>query len=137
GLLNSDVEWEEYDRQMMLEEIDAEVDHLTVLVSAIVELSRINMGALLLEKEWCDMVEILHGSIAKAQRILAGRPVHTHFQPDLPLVYGDHIQLERVFYNLLENAARSSLPGEGQEASKRSEIRVIIDTVDDAASSSE
>jgi two-component system sensor histidine kinase KdpD len=95
------------------------------------------MGALLLEKEWCDMVEILYGSLAKAQRILAGRSVHTHFQPDLPLVYGDHIQLERVFYNLLENAARYSLSDEGQEASKRPEIKVIIDTVDDAASLSE
>ncbi len=136
GLLQSGVEWEERDRQMMLEEIDAEVDHLTVLVGAIVELSRINMGALLLEKEWCDMVEILYGSIAKARRILAGRPVRTHFQPDLPLVYGDHIQLERVFYNLLENAARYSLPDEGREASNP-EIKVLIDTINDAASPSE
>ncbi len=136
GLLQSDVEWAEHDRQMMLEEIDAEVDHLTVLVNAIVEMSRINMGALLLEKEWCDVVEILYGGIAKAQRILAGRPVRTHFQPDLPLVYGDHAQLERVFYNLLENAARYSLLSEGQEASKRAEISVLIDTFDEATSSS-
>jgi signal transduction histidine kinase len=52
-------------------------------------------------------------------------------------VYADYVQLERVFYNLLENAARYSLPIEGQEASKHTEISVIIDTVDDAASSSE
>lgn len=137
GLLQSDILWEEHDRQMMLEEIDAEVDHLTVLVNAIIEMSRINMGALLLEKEWCDIVEILYGSLAKAHRVLAGRPVRTHLQPDLPLVYADHVQLERVFYNLLENAARYSLLLEEQETSERAEISVIIDTVDDTASSSE
>jgi signal transduction histidine kinase len=137
GLLESDIAWEEQDRQLMLEEIDAEVDHLTALVNALVEMSRINMGALLLEKEWCDIVEIFYGSLAKAQRILAGRSVQSYFQPDLPLMYVDHAQLERVFYNLLENAARYSLSLEGQETAEPATIRVIIDTVDEALPSPE
>jgi signal transduction histidine kinase/GAF domain-containing protein len=123
GLLQTDVAWSEQDRQAMLEDIDAETDHLTVLVSALVELSRIEMGALVLEKEWCDVVEVVHGVLAKMERVLANRPVLLRFQPGLPLIYVDHAQLERVFYNLIENAARRS--------PERAEIVITLEIVDD------
>ncbi|MBV9615092.1 MAG: GAF domain-containing protein [Ktedonobacteraceae bacterium] len=121
GLLQEGVEWEEQDRRAMLEDIDTETDHLTVLVNALVELSRIEMGALVLEKEWCDVTEVVYGALVKVERVLAGRPVCTHFQSPLPLIYVDHVQLERVFYNLLENVARSS--------SQPTEIGVHVDVI--------
>src|SRR5258708_1934636 len=121
GLLQENVNWDEEDRRSMLEDIDTEADHLTVLVNAIVDMSRIEMGALVLEKEWCDILEIFYVALAKAQRVLAGRPVRTILQPRLPLVCVDHVHLEHVFYNLLENAARHS-PAYG-------EIIVVIDLV--------
>ncbi len=108
GLLQTNVAWDERDRLAMLEDIDAETDHLTVLVNALVELSRIEMGALVLEKEWCDVAEVVYGTVSKMERALAGRPVRTFFQHRLPLIYVDHVQLERVFYNLLENAISNS-----------------------------
>ena len=108
GLLQEGVEWDEGIRREILEEIDSEADHLGVLVHALVEMSRIEMGALVLEKEWCDIVEIAHGAIRRLERALVGRIVRLEVQPNLPLVYVDHVQLERVFYNLLENAARHS-----------------------------
>ncbi len=110
GLLQRDVEWDEQDRYAMLEDIDAEADHLSVLVNGLVELSRIEMGALVLEKEWCDVVEIVYGTLSKMKRQLAERPVLVRPLPRLPLIYADHLQLERVFYYLLENAARHSPP---------------------------
>ncbi len=110
GLLQTEVSWDEQDRREMLEDIDSETDHLTVLVNAVVELSRIEMGALHLEKEWCDVVEIIHGAVSRLQRVLDGCPVRISPPAGLPLIYVDHAQLERVFYNLLENAARHSPP---------------------------
>jgi signal transduction histidine kinase/GAF domain-containing protein len=108
GLLQREVEWDEQDRYAMLEDIDAEADHLTVLVNGLVELSRIEMGALVLEKEWCDVVEIVYGTLSKMKRQLGDRPVHISSLSRLQLIYADHLQLERVFYHLLENAARHS-----------------------------
>ncbi|MEO6890322.1 MAG: ATP-binding protein [Ktedonobacteraceae bacterium] len=122
GLLQSDVEWDEEIRQEFLEEIDAETDHLTILVNALIEMSRIEMGALMLEKEWCDIVEIFYGARSHAERLLGKRTVCTRFQPNLPLVQVDYVQLERVFYNLLANAARHS-PDHG-------DITVTLDVVD-------
>ena len=122
GLLQPGVVWDEETRREILEEIDSETDHLTVLVNALVEMSRIEMGALVLEKEWCDTVEVVHGTLARLERLLAGRSVRTHFQPHLPLVHADHVQLERVFYNLIENAARHS--------PNTAEILVTLDSID-------
>lgn len=124
GLLQEDVEWDEQTRREILEDIDIETEHLTVLVNALVEMSRIEMGALVLDKEWCDVVEILHGALARLERALTGRSVRNSLQPGLPLIYADHVQLERVFYNLIENAIRHS--------PDHAEILVSIDIVDES-----
>ncbi|TMB84832.1 MAG: hypothetical protein E6J44_08255 [Chloroflexi bacterium] len=122
GLLQADVEWDEEIRREILEEIDAEADHLGVLVNALIEMSRIEMGALVLDKEWCDIVEVVHGVLLRLERALAGRPIRTQFQEQLPLIYADHLQVERVFYNLIEHALRHS--------SGNAEMLVAVDTVD-------
>jgi signal transduction histidine kinase/transcriptional regulator with GAF, ATPase, and Fis domain len=108
GLLETNMPWSEQDRRDMLEEIDSETDHLTFQVSSLVELSRIEMGALTLKKEWCDVAEIFFGVLPKLKRVLANRQVKTDIPPRLPLIYADHAQLGQVFLNLVENAARHS-----------------------------
>ncbi len=129
GLLQPDVVWDEQMRREILEDIDAETDHLYNLVNSLIEMSRIDMGALVLEKEWCDLVEIAHSTLARAERTLAGHPVHTHFQPRLPLVRVDYVQMERVLHNLIENAVRHS--------PEDAEIVIAIDTMAEGVGSSE
>jgi signal transduction histidine kinase len=121
GLLQPGVVWDEQVRREVLEDIDAEADHLYNLVNSLIEMSRIDMGALVLEKEWCDLVEIVHSTLARAQRILIGHPVRTNFQPQLPLVQVDYVQLERVLHNLIENAVRYS--------PENAEIVIEIDSI--------
>jgi signal transduction histidine kinase/GAF domain-containing protein len=111
GLLQPDVVWDEDIRREILEDIDAETDHLHTLVNALVEMSRIEMGALSLDKEWCDIVELVHTTLKRSHRMLADFIVETHVQSPLPLIHADYAQLERVLYNLLENAARHN-PGQ-------------------------
>jgi signal transduction histidine kinase/GAF domain-containing protein len=125
GLLQIDVEWDVQTRREILEEIDAEADHLGVLVNALIEMSRIEMGALVLDKEWCDIVEVVYGALRRLERVLAGRPIRTEFQPHLPLNFVDHLQLERVFYNLVEHVVRNN-PGDA-------ELLVSVDCVDEGA----
>ncbi len=108
GLLQKDIPWDEQMRQEMLEDIDVETDHLTVLVNSLVEMSRIEMGALLLEKEWCDMVEVINEVLARTRRVLGERKVQLNVPVELPLLYIDRVQIGRVLYNLIENAARYS-----------------------------
>lgn len=121
GLLQPDIVWDEQMRREILEDIDAETDHLYNLVNSLIEMSRIDMGALVLEKEWCDPVEIVHGTLARVERTLAGHPVRTHFQPRLPLVQVDYVQLGQVLHNLIENAVHHS--------PEDAEIVIAIDTM--------
>ncbi|GAC1343539.1 MAG: hypothetical protein NVSMB27_03560 [Ktedonobacteraceae bacterium] len=127
GLLQVGVTWDEATQREILQEIDTETDHLAVLVNALVEMSRIEMGALELEKEWCDIIEVVHGALIRLERVLAGRAVRTSFQPNLPLIYADHLQLERVFYNLVENTLRHT--------SDSTEILLSLDIIEDVGTS--
>lgn len=121
GLLENDVAWDEETRREILEDIDAETDHLHTLVNALVEMSRIEMGALILDKEWCDIVELVHNTLNRTQRLLADFTVQTQIQSPLPLICADYAQLERVLYNLLENATRHS--------PRRGQIHILVDVL--------
>ncbi|MDQ6662057.1 MAG: ATP-binding protein, partial [Chloroflexota bacterium] len=123
GLLQKNVVWDEETRHEILEDIDSETDHLAALVNALVEMSRIQMGALSLEKEWCDIAEVFYGAFSRLERSLADRTVRKCFQQGLPLVHIDHVQIGRVFYTLIENMLRNALD--------RSEIVVTLDVIEE------
>jgi len=109
----------------LLAEVNTEADRLTALVNALVDMSRIEMGALVLEKSWCDIVEILDGALTRQKCLTAGHPLRIHLPPDLPLIYADYAQLEKVFINLIGNAVHRSPAG--------GEIAVVIDADEGAA----
>lgn len=121
GLLQPDMIWDESMRREMLEDIDAEADHLTTLVNSLVAMSQIEMGALVLDKEWCEIAEIVHAALQRCQHLLADFTVIPSIQTSLPMVHVDYVQLERVLRNLLENVARYS--------PKHTEIRVVVSRV--------
>jgi signal transduction histidine kinase/GAF domain-containing protein len=108
GLLQPDITWDEQLLNEILEDIDTEADHLLSLIDSFIEMSRIGMGALVLEKEWCDIVEIVHSTLADDQRLLAGHHIRTDFQNQLPMIYVDYVQLKRLLHCLIENAVHHS-----------------------------
>ncbi len=121
GLLQPGVIWDEQILHEILAEIDVEADHLDALINSLIDMSRIDMGALVLEKEWCDLVEIVHSAVAHDERLLASHSVRTIFQPQLPMVQVDYVQLKKVLHNLLENAVHHS--------PENTEVVIAIDTV--------
>ena len=55
SLLQKDVQWSEEDRDAFAADIDAEADRLTRLVSNLLDLSRIEAGALAADSDWEDV----------------------------------------------------------------------------------
>lgn len=121
GLMQPGVTWNEKIRREILEDINTETDHLNTLVNSLVEMSQIEMGALILDKEWCDIAEIVHTTLTRFQRMLADFTISTCIHSPLPLISADYVQLERVLRNLLENATRYS--------PKDTEIRIVVDVL--------
>jgi two-component system sensor histidine kinase KdpD len=114
------------ERSELIDVIDEEGMRLARLVDDLLDLSKIQAGAVLPRADWCD----LHDVVASAARhIRPAHPIEFALPVDLPLVQADAAQLERVFSNLLENAVKFSPEGSpvrvsGGAAAGRVTIRV-------------
>jgi two-component system sensor histidine kinase KdpD len=98
------------ERDELIDVIDAEGTRLARLVADLLDLSKIEAGAVAPQPDWCD----LHDVVASAAAHASGSDEHAiefRLPADLPLVRADAAQLERVFSNLIENAIKFSPPG--------------------------
>ncbi|ABM38897.1 DUF4118 domain-containing protein [Polaromonas naphthalenivorans] len=83
---------------------------LNALVSNLLDMARLQNGAVSLHRDWQSVEEVAGSAIRAAQPALNGRTVRTDIAPDLPLVEFDAALMERVLVNLLENAAKYGAP---------------------------
>lgn len=111
SLLQDDVHWSEEDRRAFALDIDSEADRLTRLVSNLLDLSRIEAGAISPVKEWEDLGDLIHRVVHRLQPRLDDHPVLLDVPENAPPVQLDAVQIEQVLTNLIENAVKYSLPG--------------------------
>ena len=83
-----------------------EARQLSALVGNLLDMARLQSGAVHLKSDWQSVEEIAGSAIRQAQHALAGQRVQTALAADLPLVEFDAVLMERVLVNLLENAAK-------------------------------
>lgn len=79
---------------------------LAGLVGNLLDMARLNAGQVTLRREWQSIEEVVGSSIKLLGSALADHPVKVDLPADLPLVEFDAVLVERVFCNLLENAAK-------------------------------
>src|SRR5207237_4851755 len=72
SLLQEDVQWDEEARRSFALAIEQEADRLNRLVGNLLDMSRIEGGALKPEKEWYPVDELIHDIIGHMQPILKG-----------------------------------------------------------------
>lgn len=106
SLLQSDVQWDEETRRSFAQTIEQEADRLNRLVSNLLDMSRIEEGALKPEKELYSLKTLIYDVLARMEPLLKGRAVHTYMPDDLLLVELDYVQMDQVLTNLIENAVR-------------------------------
>lgn len=90
--------------------ITQQAHQLNALVSNLLEMARLQNGAIRLHSDWQSVEEVVGSAIRAAQPALDGRAVRTVLAPDLPLVEFDAVLMERVLVNLLENAVKYGAP---------------------------
>jgi two-component system sensor histidine kinase KdpD len=89
----------------LIDVIETEGARLARLVDDLLDLSRLEAGAVSPRADWCDLQDV----VATAAAQLGGEALLDFSLPaDLPLVRADAAQLERVFSNLIENAIKFS-----------------------------
>src|SRR5436853_6681264 len=131
SLLQEDVQWDEEARRSFALAIEQEADRLNRLVGNLLDMSRIEGGALKPEKEWYPVDELIHDVLGHMQPILQGRTVVTKLPTDLPPVELDYLEMDQVLTNLIENAVRYTPPSSPIEISARVEHGHMLISVAD------
>ena len=81
------------------------------MLENLLEMARLNAGATRLNLRWNALEETIGTALASLQDALARHSVQVELREDLPLVEYDALLMERVFANLLENAAKYTPAG--------------------------
>lgn len=123
------VDWDSAARNELVETIDEEADALNLLVGNLLDMSRIEAGALHPMKRWNSIIEIVKGVAEKMHAQLRGTPVFYDYPIDFPLVPTDYIMLEQVFANLLSNSIKYAPEGAPIRISARVEDEQAVITV--------
>ncbi len=103
SLLDHEVDWTPAERDEALHSIDAEAERMNRLVRNLLDLSRIEGGALHPELEPHDVDECVDRVI---RRTLTSKRIEVYLPPDLPPILVDDTYIDEVVTNLVENAIR-------------------------------
>ncbi|HVB42355.1 MAG TPA: DUF4118 domain-containing protein [Streptosporangiaceae bacterium] len=128
SLRSDDVRWGPQDQAELLATADESLDKLTRLVENLLDLSRLQAGAMSVFPRAADLGDI----VARALDDLGpgGKAVLVEIPPELPEVLADPGICERVIANLVSNALHYSPPGHpplltASSLGDRVELRVI------------
>ena len=88
-----------------------EAERLNRFVTNLLDMTRLESGALRLNREWHSVEELVGGALTRMEKPLQGRRVETGVPRDLPLVNVDALLVERVLVNLLDNATKHTQEG--------------------------
>jgi two-component system sensor histidine kinase KdpD len=120
------------EREELLTTLQDEAERLNRFVSNLLDMTRIESGAIELKLELIDVTEIVGAALQRAGNVLAGHRVELAIEPELPMLHLDAVLFEQVLFNLLDNAAKYSPAGSRIEicASRDGEL-VEIEVVDE------
>lgn len=102
---------------------------LNNMVGNLLDMARLQAGEVRLRREWQPLEEVIGASIKLLGPVLEGHAVRVSLAPELPLLEFDAVLMERVFCNLLENAAKYSPAGAAIEVRARLNDNMVETTV--------
>ena len=106
SLRSREVRWDSPASDELISAIDDEADHLNMLVGNLLDMSRIELGALKPNREWNILSEVVGSVLARMKHLAEEHRITVDVPEDLPLVPVDYIQMEQVFTNLLSNSLK-------------------------------
>lgn len=110
SLQSETVQWASQARMELLTAVEDEADYLNLLVGNLLDMSRIEAGALQPQRQWDILAEIVSGVARRLRRVTERHQLEVDVPDDLPLAPVDHLELERVFINLIDNSVKYAPP---------------------------
>jgi two-component system sensor histidine kinase KdpD len=131
AMLQAGIAWSDDDRTDLLRAIDEEADRLTLMVANLLDLSRLEGGALQPDADWHDAGDLIDDALRRTAPQTTGHRVVTTVADSIPAVWLDFVEIEQVLVNLISNAARYTPAGSVIEVSARAwEDQLLIEVAD-------
>lgn len=128
SLRDPNVAWSKPDVEGFLDSISSQTERLTYTVSSLLQMSRLEGGAIEATIEPIEVRALLHNVLATVDAALTGRAVHVECSAGL-WTSGDYVLLTQALGNLVDNAGKHSTPAgaiwlRGRQANERVLIEV-------------
>ncbi|HEY4161754.1 MAG TPA: ATP-binding protein, partial [Dongiaceae bacterium] len=95
---------DERSRRELLATIEEESDRLDRFVSDLLNMTRLESGALETKADWIDVGDLVESAIKRLARQPKANIIQRRVAPELPLIKGDFMLLENILVNLIDNA---------------------------------
>ena len=115
----------------LLISIREEAERLNRYVGDLLDMTRLEGGALRTRSEWTDVRDVLGAAIARVERRLGGRRLTRDFPAELAVVQVDPGLLEQAIVNVLENAIAYSPDGSPIEVAAYEDRGSVLIAIED------
>jgi len=132
SLLRQDVSWNEETKREFIQTIDEKADELRDLIDKLLQMARLEAGALEPQKEPLLIPRLAQKVVEEMASRAKKHEFVLEFAPSLPVVEADVLHLEQVLCNLVENAVKYS--PEGGRIVIRGEVkkdRIVVSVSDE------
>ena len=97
-------------RRDLMVTIQEEAERLNRFVGNLLDMTKLESGALELKRDWVVIGELIGAAIERIRRHTGPRRIRIEVAPNLPMVRVDFVLMEQVLFNLLDNAIKYSPP---------------------------
>lgn len=120
-------------RDLLATVID-ESERLNRFIANLLDMTKLESGAIVPNTALHDLGEIVGSALRRASKILTAHGVELVLAADLPMLELDAVLFEQVLFNLLDNAAKYSLPETTIAIkSRRERDQVLLEIADEGA----
>lgn len=103
--------YDESQRLELMTMIEDEAGRLNRFVGNLLDITRIESGALNIRMSRLEISELVETALRRASNLLAKHRTEVRISTNLPPVEADPVLLEQVLFNLLDNAVKYTAPG--------------------------
>ena len=97
-------------RRSLVDTAQEEADRLNRLVGNLLDMTRLEAGAVRIHKDLCDVQDVIGSALEQLNSRLEKHPVEIDASSELPNISMDFILISRVLVNVIDNAIKYSPP---------------------------
>jgi len=118
-------------REELMSTIQSEAERLNRFIGNLLDMTRLESGAIQLNPEMIDASEIIGTALQRASKILADHRLEIDIDPHLPMLRLDYLLFEQALFNILDNAAKYAPPKSLVRISAHRENGSVVVRVED------